>query len=186
MAEKRAYETARPRDHETARPRDDETTGPRDHGTTEKPRRSQAFSVILSRAWQCAIATLPSEMNFCQKGLDVVLSRKMTGWGCTWAYIPIQADEGSAADDPLSQKLLGGRGVADVFYRKRECRGIVLKRTAHGTLLFGMGRRCAPIPPSGLSRQVMRRSYQRGYSLRERRDHQADLLPTAPSSEDRT
>ena len=29
---------------------------------------------------------------------------------------------------------------ADVFYRKRECRGIVLKRTAHGTLLFGIVR----------------------------------------------
>ncbi|MBQ4498695.1 MAG: hypothetical protein II985_00480 [Alistipes sp.] len=50
-------------------------------------------------------------MNFCQKGLDVALSRRLTGWGCTWAYIPIQADEGSAADDPLSQKLLGVRVV---------------------------------------------------------------------------
>ena len=44
------------------------------------------------------------EQICCQKGLDVVLPRKLTGWGCTWAYIPIQADEGSAADDPLSQQ----------------------------------------------------------------------------------
>ena len=43
---------------------------------------------------------------------------------------------------------LGVRRVADVFYRKRECRGIVLKRTAHGTLLFGIGRRCATITTS--------------------------------------
>ena len=108
----RDHGTTRLRDHETARPRDRETTGlrddgtarPRSHETPEKPRRSQAFSVILSRAGLRATTTLPSEMNFCQKGLDVVLSRRLTGWGCTWAYIPIQADEGSAADDPLSQQ----------------------------------------------------------------------------------
>ena len=44
-----------------------------------------------------------------------------------------------------SARQLGVRRVADVFYRKREYRGIVLKRTAHGTLLFGIGRRCAAI-----------------------------------------
>ena len=137
----RANKTTRPRDRETTRRRDDGTTGQRDDGTARRRddettrrrdngttgqrddetlkntgvlRRSQSFSGILSRAWQCeaeCYTTLPSEMNFCQKGLDVVLSRKMTGWGCTWAYIPIQADEGSAADDPLSQKLLGVRVV---------------------------------------------------------------------------
>ena len=105
--------------------RDDETTGRRD--TLKNPgvlRRSQSFSVILSHSQSrevvrgCArqlgvrvLHTLSDEINFCQKGLDVVLSRKMTGWGCTWAYIPIQADEGSAADSPLSQKLLGVRVV---------------------------------------------------------------------------
>ena len=39
-----------------------------------------------------------------RRASDVVLSRKLAGWGCTWSYIPIQADEGSAADDPLSQQ----------------------------------------------------------------------------------
>ena len=48
-------ETTRPRDCETTRLRDHETTRPRDYETTEKPRRSQAFSGVLSRARQCAI-----------------------------------------------------------------------------------------------------------------------------------
>ena len=124
----RSSTTARLRDCETARPRDCETTGLRDYGTTGRRddettrplkntavlRRSQSFSGILSRAWQCeaeCYTTLPSEMNFCQKGLDVALSRRLTGWGCTWAYIPIQADGGSAADSLLSQKLLDVRVV---------------------------------------------------------------------------
>ena len=59
---------------------------------------SQAFSVVRGSAWQCVAAWRES-------GADVVLSRKLTGWGCTWAYIPIQADEGSAADDPLSRQV---------------------------------------------------------------------------------
>ncbi len=114
--------TARLRDNETARLRDYETTGLRDYETTrlrdyetteqQKNRKTQAFSGVLRHSQSCvacAITTLPSEMNFCQKGLDVALSRKMAGWGCTWAYIPIQADEGSAADSLLSQKLLGVR-----------------------------------------------------------------------------
>ena len=58
--------------------------------------------------------------------------------GCAWLCVAVR---GSAWQ-------LGVRRVADVFYRKRECRGIVLKRTAHGTLLFGIGRRCALITPS--------------------------------------
>ena len=37
------------------------------------------------------------------------------------------------------------RRVADVAYRKRSILGIVLKRTARGCLLFGIGRRCALI-----------------------------------------
>ena len=37
---------------------------------------------------------------------------------------------------------------ADVVHRKRECHGIVPKRTARGTLLFGMCRRCAAITTS--------------------------------------
>ena len=106
------------RDDETTGLRDCETTRLRDCGTTRTLKtqsfpgilsRSQAFSAVRGCARQRAIATLQNEMNFCQKGLDVVLSRKMTGWGCTWAYIPIQTDEGSAADSLLSQKLLGVR-----------------------------------------------------------------------------
>ena len=125
---------ARQRDCETARLRDDETSGqrgcgttrPRDYRTTEKPRRSQSFSGILSRARQLGVRvlhTLSNEINFCQKGLDVVLSRKMTGWGCTWAYIPIQADEGSAADSLLSQKLLGVRRVPSATLGKNAVDG---------------------------------------------------------------
>ena len=101
-AERRDYETTGRRDCETTGRRDDGTTGRRDYGTAEKPSRSQAFPGILSRAWLC-------EATCRQSGADVVPSRSLTGWGCTWAYIPIQADEGSAADDPLSQKLLGVR-----------------------------------------------------------------------------
>ena len=90
----RDNETTRLRDDGTTRRRDDGTTGRRDDGTPKKKtgilRHSQAFPVVLSRAWQCVAVWRQS-------------------------------------------------GVA-VFYRKRECRGIVLKRTAHGTLLFGIGR----------------------------------------------
>ena len=63
----RDHGTTRLRDDETTGLRDDETTGRRDHGTTgrrddgttrpretlEKHRRSQAFSVFLSRARLC-------------------------------------------------------------------------------------------------------------------------------------
>ena len=108
---RRDYGTTGLRDCETARPRDDKTTRLR---AAEKHSRSQSFSGILSCARQLGVRvlhTLSDEINFCQKGLDAVLSRKMTGWGCTWAYIPIQTDEGSAADSLLSQKLLGVRVV---------------------------------------------------------------------------
>ena len=124
---RRDNETTGLRDHETTRLRDYETTRPRDCETArlpEKLRCSQAFPGVLSLSQPCeavrgsarqhgvrVLHTLSSEINFCQKGLDVVLSRKMAGWGCTWAYIPIQTDEGSAADNPLSQKLLGVRVV---------------------------------------------------------------------------
>ena len=81
-------------------PRDNETTGLRDDETPKKHRHSQAFSVILSRAWLCVA------VRGCARQCEAAWRQS---------------------------------GVA-VFYRKRECRGIVLKRTAHGTLLFGIGR----------------------------------------------
>ena len=120
MADGRANGTTRPRDHET--------TGPRDHETTrhpEKHRRSQAFSGVLRRSQSC-------EATWRQKGLDVVLPRKLTGWGCTWAYIPIQADEGSAADAPLSRqaKICCQKGVR-YNARRISSRWAVLERTAH-------------------------------------------------------
>ena len=69
----RDHETTGRRDCETAGRRDDETTGlrdngtarQRDHETTRKHRHSQAFSGILSCAWQCVAA-------WCQSGVDVV------------------------------------------------------------------------------------------------------------------
>ena len=65
----------------------------------------RAADAPLSRQVPQIAAYHNKEPICCQKGLDVVLPRKLTGWGCTWAYIPIQADEGSAADDPLSRQV---------------------------------------------------------------------------------
>ena len=94
------------------------------------------------------IATYHNKSKFLSEVVRCGAIPKTDWMGVYLAYIPIQADEGSAAGSLLSQKLFGVRRVADVFYRKRECRGIVLKRTAHGTLLFGIGRRCALITPN--------------------------------------
>ncbi len=120
MAGKRANETTGQRDHGTAGLRDHETTRLRDYGTTGQRdnettgllkktqaftgvlRRSQAFSVVRGSAWQCVAA-------WRQKGADVVPSRSLAGWGCTWAYIPIQTNELGAADAPLSRQELGVR-----------------------------------------------------------------------------
>ena len=51
----RDHGTTRLRDHGTTRLRDVETARLRDYGTTEKHRRSQAFSVVLSCAWQLGV-----------------------------------------------------------------------------------------------------------------------------------
>ncbi len=58
---------------------------------------SQSFSVVLSRSQSC-------EATCCQSGADVVPSRSLAGWGCTWTYIPIQTNELGAADVPLSRQ----------------------------------------------------------------------------------
>ncbi len=113
---------ARPRDHETAGPRDCGTAGPRDCETTrlretlEKHRHSQAFSVVLSCAEPC-------EAAWRQSGADVVPSRSLAGWGCTWAYIPIQTNELGAADVPLSRQELGVRRVPSATLGKNAVDG---------------------------------------------------------------
>ena len=54
--------------------------------------------------------------------------------------------------DAPKREVFGVRRVADVVHRKRECYGIVPKRTARGALLFVMCRRCATITPRKLLR----------------------------------
>ena len=151
MTGRRANETTGPRDDRTARLRDHETTGPRDCEATRPLKNtgvlshSQPCVAVRGCARLCEVVRGSLASEWCRCG-----AKSKFGWmGVYLAYIPIQTNELGAADVPLSRQELGGRRVADVFYRKRECRGIVLKRTAHGTLLFGMGRRCALMPPSG-------------------------------------
>ena len=48
----------------------------------------------------------PSPLICCEKGLALVPSRNLTGWGNTWAYFPIQEDELGAEDDPLSRQII--------------------------------------------------------------------------------
>ena len=48
---------------------------------------------------------------------DVVPSRSLAGWGCTWAYIPIQTNELGAADAPLSRQADNG---FQLLYGKRQ------------------------------------------------------------------
>ncbi len=97
---------ARQQDHKTARQRDNETARQRKHKKKRGHRpqypevpqktqpfsgflsRSQSFSVFLSCARQCATTTLPSEMNFCQKGCRCVLSQKRVPWDSTKTYSP--------------------------------------------------------------------------------------------------
>ncbi|MBQ4498686.1 MAG: hypothetical protein II985_00430 [Alistipes sp.] len=58
-----------------------------------------------------------------QSGADVVPSRSLAGWGCTWAYIPIQTNELGAADAPLSRQGLGFRRVPSATLGKNAVDG---------------------------------------------------------------
>ena len=79
------------------------TTRLRDYKTTRPQknpgvlRHSQAFSAVRGCARQC-------EASWRQSGADVVPSRSLAGWGCTWAYIPIQTNELGATNAPLSRQ----------------------------------------------------------------------------------
>ena len=89
------------RANETARLRDYGTTGRRDHGTTGLLKNPG----VLRRSQSCVAVRGSLASEWCRCG-----AKSKFGWmGVYLAYIPIQADEGSAADDPLSQKLLGVR-----------------------------------------------------------------------------
>ena len=135
-ARQRDCGTTRRRDHGTTGLRDCGTTGQRDHGTTgqrdngttEKHRRSQAFSVVLSRARL-------REAAWRQSGADVVPSRSLAGWGCTCAYIPIQTNELGAADAPLSRQAITPSAWcqkgAECYTRQKCRRWVVLRRTSH-------------------------------------------------------
>ena len=121
------------RANKTTGPRDCETTRLRDYGTTGlrdhgKHRRSQAFSGVLSRARLCEAVR-----------------------GCAWLCVAVR---GCAWQCEAAWRQSG----ADVVHRKREYHGIVLKRTARGTLLFGMYRRCAAITSSKKKEAIERYS----------------------------
>ncbi len=90
---RRDHETTRRRDCGTTRLRDDETTRRRDRETAEKHRRSQAFSVVLSRAGQCVAVRGSARQCVAawrESGADVVPSRSLAGWGCTWRTSPFR------------------------------------------------------------------------------------------------
>ena len=112
----RGWERPRGWDDETTRLRDCGTTRPRDHGTTglrdplKKHRRSQAFPGVLSCAELCEAACRES-------GADVVPSRSLAGWGCTWrtspfrrtSLVPQMRRYHDKGDAPLSRQGLGVR-----------------------------------------------------------------------------
>ena len=99
----RANETTKRRDRETARPRDHETTGQRDHGTTgprdyettglRDNRKTQAFPGVPRHSQSCVAArgcARLCEAAWRQSGADVVPSRSLAGWGCTWRTSPFR------------------------------------------------------------------------------------------------
>ena len=119
---RRDYETAGRRDGGTTRRRDDETTGRRDCETTG--RRDHGTTGPRDHGTTGRRDNETAEKHRHSQAFSGILS-------CARQCVAAWRQSG-----------------ADVFYRKRECRGIVLKRTAHGTLLFGIGRRCAAITSS--------------------------------------
>ena len=124
----RDYGTAGLRDCGTAGPRDYETMRRRDHGTTENTgvlSCSQAFSVVLSCAWQCAIERdcLASEWCRCgasQKRVPRDSTKTYSPWYSTFWDVP-QMRRYHAKQHQAKKR----RPSKDI-QRAREYRGLVL------------------------------------------------------------
>ena len=99
----RDHETTRPRDHGTTRQRDNGTTRQRDNGTTGQRdngttgqrdnRKTQAFPGILRHSQSCVAVRGSAwlcEAAWRESGADVVPSRSLAGWGCTWRTSPFR------------------------------------------------------------------------------------------------
>ena len=132
------------RDYGTAGRRDNGTTGPRDHGTTG--RRDHG----TTRLRDCGTTRLRDDGTTGPRDhgttrlRDSETARPMKNTGVLRRSQSFSVVCGSAEPCEAAWRESG----ADVVHRKREYHGIVLKRTARGTLLFGMCRRCAAITSS--------------------------------------
>ena len=84
--------------------RANKTTRRRDDGTAGHAEKTQAFSVVLSRARQCEAVrgSLTSE------GLQMCREMKVPRMGHTMTYFPFAASEFRGADAPLSRQGLSG------------------------------------------------------------------------------
>ena len=109
-------ERMRPRDCETARRRDDETARLRDCETAEKHRRSQAFSVVLSRSQLCVAV----RGSLASEGCRVLHSAKMPSMGSTKAYVPLTAFFVRGRNRPLiTTRAWWEKGCRCVLSQKR-------------------------------------------------------------------
>ena len=82
------------------------------------------------------------EKYFSREGLQMLRSAKIPTMGCTLTYCSLSGPFLlAAADAPLSREIICCQKGLDLAYRKSEHPRIVLKRTASGAQLFGIGQR---------------------------------------------
>ena len=89
-----------------------------------------------------APAHLSQRTYFSREGLQMQRSAKIPTMGCTRSTAHCRDSFLlAAADAPLSREIICCQKGSDLAYRKSEHPRIVLKRTASGAQLFGIGRR---------------------------------------------